>query len=63
MKKKEIVLHCDFCAGKQNEHGFYIERKYLFYEDSIYGIEGIEIEFCPICGSRIEWVEQDGEGL
>ena len=61
MKQKEVRTFCDFCDKGQKEHGFYVERNVLFYEDSIYGVEGIEINYCPICGSEIiSVVEQDG---
>ena len=37
-----------------------IQKLREYYHGGKRLVEGIEIEYCPICGSRIEFVEQDG---
>ena len=46
-------LGCYFCNEEEKEHGFSIEGGDLYYDDSMYGSEGIEINYCPICGRKL----------
>lgn len=51
---------CDFCAGENKDwnnttaHDFRLNGDGLFYNDYQFGWEGIKVNFCPMCGRRLE---------
>ena len=45
---------CDFCNGKSDEHGFFIDGNVLYYRDGQLGTEGIVINKCPMCGKNLK---------
>lgn len=43
-------------------HDFRVSQNALFYHDSKYGWEGIEVKFCPMCGKPLTeeaWAEME----
>lgn len=59
---------CEMCNRKYSppewngggSHNFRVDRNALFYHDSKYGWEGIEIKFCPMCARPLTeeaWAE------
>ena len=55
---KDISKGCEFCCQEYSvddwrhgaPHEFRIKNRGLYAYDVIYGWEGIQIKYCPICG-------------
>lgn len=53
---------CDFCKepgadktwDEGGAHEFRISGNALYYYDERYGWEGLEINYCPMCGQHID---------
>lgn len=57
---------CDECAPKENPflcsnypHNFVVVKNGLYYHDTEYGWEGIEINYCPWCGRKLSKDKED----